>query len=383
MTKHKDNIGGVIRGLLNGVKHTPETIAPLIDIDRKTIDAVIEGKAPLTEEIERAIVSITGINQRDLYPAELADQFPIIDDTDNGVVVCRAADTAKSERTLSRGPANTPYYIYADTAMSNLSTFRPEWIKELYLHDGESADLPDWAFNKGHFEHQMTYFIGPVNFYWIDKDGKRRVEQMNTGDTNYIVPFVPHTFTTRKEGEGLILAVTYGGAIAGPGFKGQITKLSIEDYLKQTKEKLATVNFVKDEKVVDGVAILKHENAGDHLVGSSYQPDTRVRELVFTSGQNEISEMVDSDRWVYNVGTEAVTLAWNGQTAEFKPDDSLFIKPGTKHVFQKIGSGDGAKLLVVDIKPAAGDPYQELKMIETYSGDNGLRRVHTETTRWY
>lgn len=383
MTKHKDNIGGVIRGLLNGVKHTPETIAPLIGVEQKTLEAVIEGQAPLTAEIEQAIVSITGINQRDLYPAEATDQFPIIDDTNQGVVICRAAATAKSERTLSRGPANVPYYIYADTAMSNVSTFRPEWIKELYVHDGTNTDLPDWAFNKGHFEHQMTYFIGPVNFYWIDKDGQKHVEQMNSGDTNYIVPFVPHTFTTRKEGEGLILAVTYGGAIADSVFKGQITKLTVEDYLKEVTEKLAGVNFIKDEKVVDGVAILKHQDAGAELVSSSYQPDTRVRELVFAAAQNEITEMVDSDRWVYNVGTEAVTLAWNGQTAEFHPNDSLFIKPGTSHTFKKTGNGDQVKLLVVDIKPAAGDPYQELKVIEHYAGAKGLARVHTETTRWY
>ena len=102
----------------------------------------------LTEDVETALSSFPGINQRDFYPPEARHLFPVVDDTDNGVVVFSAKDTLKSRRTLTRGPQNTPYYIYADTAMSNISTFRPEWIKELYVHDGENAD-DDKHFNQG------------------------------------------------------------------------------------------------------------------------------------------------------------------------------------------------------------------------------------------
>ncbi|MDP3696580.1 MAG: hypothetical protein Q8R55_00950, partial [Candidatus Taylorbacteria bacterium] len=210
--RHKANIGSVILGLLNGLKHTPQTIGPVLGIDPEKLEGIIQGREPMTKEIEEALITIPGINQRDFYPAEAQHLFPVIDDTNDGVVIFRKDTTEKSRRTISRGPESIPYYIYADTAMSNLSSFRPEWIKQLYVHDGKRADdLPDWAFNKGHFEHQVTFFIGPVNFHWKDKEGKNYVCQMNTGDTNYIVPFVPHTFTTRRNGEGLILAVTYGG----------------------------------------------------------------------------------------------------------------------------------------------------------------------------
>ncbi len=377
---YKNNIGAVIRGLLNGLKHTPETIAPIIGVEQKVIEEIIGGKQELTADIEQKLISVAGLNQQDLYPAEFAGEFPIVDDTDLGVRIVRAAETKASERILSRGPANIPYYIYADTAMSNTSTFRPEWIKELFVHNGETADLPEWAFNKGHFEHQMTYFIGPVNFYWIDKSGVRHVTQMNTGDTNYISPFVPHTFTTREEDKGLILAVTYGGAIANPTFKAEIGVMPVEDFLKHTKEKLAQLPFAIDEKVVAGVAILKHENAQNgNLVQCDYQPDTRTREITFIQGA--ISESVSSDRWIYNVGSESITIEWgNGKSSEIQTDDSLFIKPNTTHALK---GNEQAKLLVVDIKPGAGDPLIELKAIETYAGDAGLSRVHTETTRWY
>lgn len=379
---YKPNIGAVIRGLLNGVKHIPETAGPVIGVDAAVLAEIIDGKRDLTPDVEQAICSITGINQRDLYPDEFADDFPVIDDTDHGVRIMRASETMASARTLSRGPELVPYYIYADTAMSNTSTFRPEWIQELYVHDGETADLPDWAFNKGHFEHQVTYFIGPVNFYWIDRDGKRHVRKMNTGDTNYIVPFTPHTFTTRVPGEGLILAVTYGGAIANPKFKSQLTAMSVENYLQDTKQKLTTTPFTLDEGVVGGVAILHHKDSqGGNLVHCDYQPGTNIRELAFGAGNGEYKFESDlSDRWVYNIGDAAVTIAWSSKTAEVQPGDSVFIKSGTAHTFT---GGEGAKLLVVDIQPGAGDPYVELKAIETYSGDAGLSRVHTETTRWY
>ena len=40
---------------------------------------------------------------------------------------------------------------------------------------------------------------------------------MNTGDSMYITPFIPHTFATRGDGNpnGLILALTYGGKLTG------------------------------------------------------------------------------------------------------------------------------------------------------------------------
>jgi hypothetical protein len=96
--------------------------------------------------------------------------------------------------------------------MSKISPFRPEWIEELVVVNDSDAENPDVVFNNGHFLHQFTYFIGPVNFYYIDENGKKKLEEMNTGDSMYISPYTPHSFTTRKNKEnklGLILALTY------------------------------------------------------------------------------------------------------------------------------------------------------------------------------
>jgi len=81
------------------------------------------------------------------------------------------------------------------------------------VHDGDPLN-PDVAFNKGHFLHQTTLFVGPVNFYW-EVNGRRHVMELNTGDSNYITPFWPHSFTSRDGSKpAFILAVTYGGEVA-------------------------------------------------------------------------------------------------------------------------------------------------------------------------
>ena len=83
--------------------------------------------------------------------------------------------------------------------------------------------------NNGHFMHQFTYFVGNVNFYYIDDDGKKQTAVMKTGDSMYITPFVPHTFATRKGAKknGLILALTYGDKLVGE-VKQELASLSTE-----------------------------------------------------------------------------------------------------------------------------------------------------------
>jgi len=101
--------------------------------------------------------------------------------------------------------------------MSSLAPFRPEWIMELCCVDDNDPNNPNVQWNNGHFMHQFTYFIGEVNFYYLDSDGKKQVAVMNTGDSMYITPFTSHTFTTRAGAEknGLILALTYGNKLTG------------------------------------------------------------------------------------------------------------------------------------------------------------------------
>jgi methylphosphonate synthase len=101
--------------------------------------------------------------------------------------------------------------------MSSVGPFRPEWIEQLCIVDDNEPNNRQVQWNNGHFMHQFTYFIGDVNFYYIDENGGKKVSIMNTGDSNYITPFIPHSFATRKGAgkNGLILALTYGNNLSG------------------------------------------------------------------------------------------------------------------------------------------------------------------------
>jgi uncharacterized RmlC-like cupin family protein len=386
------NYGAILRNLLNGVKQDAVSFAKIHNLDAEYLEAVMNSEKPMTDDIILAIMNHPPINFSRLFEPAYRSRLPLQDDTTGGVIVCSYTQTMSTKRIFDRGPSKTPYYEYADTAMSVTSPFRPEWIKELYLHDGINPDLPDWAFNKGHFEFQMTYFIGPVNFHWIDNNGKKHVRQMDTGDINYIIPFVPHSFSTRKHGEGLILAVTYGGAISAEDFQTKIQSESLQDFVRNIKGKFSRLepNLITDK--LGGVIVRKNEEAiikeeGHYttsilLEGIPYQPNTRALEYdIKHSSDKKLDIKADAERWGYNVGDTLVKLLWKNHEKLLGPGDSFFIKPGVEHAF-RLHNGHG-KLVVMEILPDIGDPLGELALINKYSGDRGIARVHTENTRWF
>lgn len=190
------------RKILNDLKRRPEDAAQELNISNEEITKILNGKkAPDFKLLKKAT---------EIWPINLNDFFGIEDDTKNNYKIFTKAESDKTVRIMQR--KNKPYYKYKDTVMSKISPFRPEWIEELVTVDDSDPENSDVVFNNGHFLHQFTYFIGPVNFYYIDENGKKKLEEMNTGDSMYISPYTPHSFTTRKnQGDklGLILALTY------------------------------------------------------------------------------------------------------------------------------------------------------------------------------
>ena len=147
-----------------------------------------EGKKQISQEIIERATKIWPLSPRDFHLIE--------DDTIDGIKIMRFQDSAKTARIMERG--GVPYYEYRDTAVSSVGLFRPEWIEELCIVDDNDPNNKSVHWNKGHFMHQFTYFIGDVNYYYLGADGERKVAVMNTGDSVYGTPFRPHTFATRK-----------------------------------------------------------------------------------------------------------------------------------------------------------------------------------------
>ncbi len=184
-------------GILNDIKRRPEDAARELKVSLEELSADI---------IEKA-TKIWPVNARDFYI--------IHDDCPQGIKIMRSEESKQSSRIMER--AGHPYYEYRDTAMSKTAPFRPEWIMELCSVDDNDPRNKLVQWNNGHFLHQFTYFIGEVNFYYIDSDGEKKVAVMNTGDSMYITPFVSHSFASRNGAKqpGLILALTYGSKITG------------------------------------------------------------------------------------------------------------------------------------------------------------------------
>jgi len=199
--------GNYFLGMLNDLKRRPEDAAKELNISLEDIMDIIEGRKEISSEIIARAKKIWPVSSRDFYLIE--------DDCPNGIKIMRAEDSAKSSRIMERG--GSPYYEYRDTAVSSVGLFRPEWIEELCEVEDNDPNNTAVQWNKGHFMHQFTYFIGDVNYYYLGPDGKKKVAIMNTGDSVYGTPFRPHSFTTRKGASknGLILALTYGNQLAG------------------------------------------------------------------------------------------------------------------------------------------------------------------------
>ena len=194
-------------GILNDIKRRPEDAARELKVSLDEINSILSGKKELSADIIEKATKIWPVNARDFYI--------IHDDCPQGIKIMRCEESKQSSRIMER--AGSPYYEYRDTAMSKTAPFRPEWIMELCSVDDNDPRNKLVQWNNGHFLHQFTYFIGEVNFYYIDSDGEKKVAVMNTGDSMYITPFVSHSFASRNGAKqpGLILALTYGSKITG------------------------------------------------------------------------------------------------------------------------------------------------------------------------
>ena len=211
-----ENFGINLSKALNSIKHTPESFANLHSLELEKLIKVIKGidkpdKKLLSILADHEIINFNDFlkpyeSKKSAYKGKEKIKFKV-----------PSQNSLKTTRTFSRGPSNnkSDYYHYSDLAASKFSIILPEHIvpiqetKDLLQ---EYCEIPDWAFNKGHLEHQITFFSGEIDFHWI-QNGKKYTRNMNDGEMNYIFPYTPHTFTTRSYGS-YIAAVTYKSVLS-------------------------------------------------------------------------------------------------------------------------------------------------------------------------
>ncbi len=174
------------------------------------VEDVLDGRAG--EDQVRALISAIVKT----YPISPQSFVVSQDDTDDGALILSSHYSLESQRIFNRANARgdkSPYYEYRDTAMSRLNGLRPEWIRPLRFTPDPDPENKDVAMNNGHLLHQVTFFAGDINFYFED-DGRVHSSEMSWGDSNYIPPFIPHSFTTRDpEVQAFIVAITFAGPV--------------------------------------------------------------------------------------------------------------------------------------------------------------------------
>ena len=203
--------GVLVRTALNDLKRVPEVIEKETGLSKAALNDLIQG-----QDYDRAntdaILRLLHYN----YPCSMKQLVVDRDDSDQGIWYKTAEESTHSGRVLDRINGlnqQVHYYNYKDTATSSLSPFKPELI-EILVHvlDNEPMN-PLVVMNKGHLLTQLTFFIGPVNFYCTVR-GARECKVMNTGDSCLITPYVPHSFASRDPSQyTAIVAVTFSGFV--------------------------------------------------------------------------------------------------------------------------------------------------------------------------
>eukprot|EP00658_Telonema_sp_P-2_P030095 TRINITY_DN22792_c0_g1_i2.p1 TRINITY_DN22792_c0_g1~~TRINITY_DN22792_c0_g1_i2.p1 ORF type:complete len:597 (-),score=123.67 TRINITY_DN22792_c0_g1_i2:60-1850(-) len=203
--------GVLVRTCLNDLKRVPEVIEKETGLASAVLKNLIQGR-DLDRENMDSVLRL--LHQH--YPATMKHLVVDRDTSNEGVWHMTADESTKSGRVLDRVNGleqQVHYYNYMDTATSSLSPFKPELIEQLvHVTDNEPLN-PLVVMNKGHLLSQLTFFVGPVNFYCTIR-GERVCKPMNTGDSCLITPYVPHSFTSRDpEQYAAIVAVTFSGYV--------------------------------------------------------------------------------------------------------------------------------------------------------------------------
>lgn len=438
-------VGVIFRALINDLKRDLTSAARDLNVPVEVVEDIIGGRKAIPPQVVESAVKVWPVNERDF--------FPIHDDAPAGVRIMRAKESRDTTRVLRRGGRD--YYEYRDTATSRISMFRPEWIRMIQAVEDNDPDNPRVEWNNGHFLYQFTYFVGAVNYYY-EWNGLRRCVSMRTGDSVSGLPYAPHSFAARNGESALILALTYGGRLLGDAqhelsalgeklsvhyacdntsgrgafswllgmhldnascppeqlvVRSGMTAARVSELVSgsngPTSNELCAIAaalrvnvrdllpMVPDE--VDGVHILRGEDAPQWLYPDDNTADYRIKELAGTLicpnsraleievlGEGHTLLRTGLHTYLYNLGPNEIEFHWdNGERPvqeRFAPDDSAYIKPFVPHRFSVIQPVLPGRLLVLRIGgKVCGDALLEASAI----GPMSLRRLITDAGQWY
>tara|TARA_B100000941_G_C28501558_1_gene554614 strand:- start:861 stop:2063 length:1203 start_codon:yes stop_codon:yes gene_type:complete len=398
---NKKFIGSKILSELNDLKRTLKSASKELGVNLKILEDAVIGELPKNEldDLLNKICSYYPININEFHFNEI--------NTSDRFVHFLAEDALLTSRTYQRKNSkeeHTDYYEYRDSATSRLSKFRPEWIKELRVVNNNDPLNEDVAYNNGHFMHQLTFFVGPVNFYYKYK-GQYFCEEMNTGDSNYIPPFIPHSFTSRdKQKEAYIVAVTFGG-----NFKNILPRVSAlnnkmihyinslirkrgdlflakketNNFKELQKDNTPVISELNSKQTSSGVIVKRVKDyklvkKGLYKAASSDNYFSGARGFHINSiFKDEFSLTNPCDSFLFNYGKKNVTLEniTLQKNIELKYGDSAFVVAGDDY---KISINDSCSVFLVTL-----DLYLTPSIIDEIISFSDYNRLYEETKQWF
>jgi hypothetical protein len=383
------NPSGIVLRLLNQVKHTAKSFADTYNLDFENLENFLNENESKIQPILESLIAHPGIDLRVLFKPEVAEKIQMITNRESNVVAMSAEDSMLSARIFNRGPSKsgkTPFYKYFDTAVIPSSPFRPELIEQLKFFDGES-DLESCYFNNGHFEDQLTLYLGNVNLHWMELNNGQKIFKASRFNTSYKLPFVPHSFTSRTHAIGRILAVTYLGPIASKSFQDLIQNNSLDELCQILENYQATEEPNQPIVFTAGMKPkLKNLSEGFKstvlLGGVHGQPSSTITLLQFPSETETALLPTANHQWFFNCSDVSIKASWDYSDFDFTPNSSIAVSPQTRITVSNT-SFNKAEIVSFAARSGEGDPMLQAKRILTAAGPSAISRMQHETVQWF
>ena len=413
-----------LRQILNDLKRRPEDAARELKISHAKLKKILNGKANLDFKTVKKIIKIWPVQVDSL----INHKFFYKKSPD--IKIFTKKQSLKTSRIIKRNGKD--YYEYRDTVMEKFAPFRPEWIRTICKVNNNKPTNKKVIWNKGHLLHQFTYFVGNINFYYVNDKGAKSVAKMKTGDSMYISPYVPHSFASRDNLENFIIALTYLDKVT-PQLQDNLTLIGnlnakkilvdvkdgskinkdlikrfknnllltdeeISKRLKKIKknnvyEKYSNILGVNTKDVLafdkrDKVTINKKNNSNkwyfpnsrqktfqiSELASSKFVPDAKSIEINVLKNNNIVLENF-CHQYLY-VLSDNIKLKHNSKIFKLNKDDTFYLKPFVR--FSIINKNANVLILRVPGN-ISGDNLLQLSQL----GKKNIERVLSENSRWY
>ena len=383
------NPSAIVLRLLNQVKHTAQSFANAYNLNFENLENFLDDNESDIQPILKSLINHPGIDIRVLFKPKVVEKINMITNRESNVVTMSAENSTLSARIFSRGPtksSKSPFYKYFDTAVTPTSPLRPELIEQLKFFDGES-ELENCYFNNGHFEDQLTLYLGNVNLYWVERNRGQKIFRASRFSTSYKTPFIPHTFTSRTSAIGRILAVTYLGPIANPSFLALSQRHSLDELCNlldnyQVSEE-SNQPLVATADIKSNFRNLSNKLRSTPLLSDvPDQPSSTITLLQIPQESETSLHPKSNHQWFYNCSDVSIKVSWDLSSFEMTPNSSVAISPETLITVTN-ASDTQAEVACFSAKSGEGDSILQAKRVLKAAGPSAISRIQNETSQWF